>query len=86
MAQIGELVKRQAEEAARLDEDSVGKLKNSLDQILQYAECEPDLAAEFRKRVETYKHLVNKNSTEDLSLIHILPFASIEEVIHVQTK
>lgn len=65
MAQIGELVKRQAEEAARLDEDIVGKLKNSLDQILQYAECEPDLAAEFRKRVETYKHLVNKNSTED---------------------
>lgn len=65
MVQIGELVKRQAEEAAQLDEDIVGKLKNSLDQILQYAECEPDLAAEFRKRVETYKHLVNKNSTED---------------------
>ena len=65
MAQIGELVKQQAEAAAQLDEDIVGKIKNSLDQILQYAECEADFAAEYRERVEAYKHLVNKNSTED---------------------
>ncbi len=65
MTQIGELVKRQTEAAAQLDEDIVGRIKNSLDQILQYAECEADFAAEYRGRVETYKHLVNKNSTED---------------------
>lgn len=65
MEQIGELVKKQAEAAAQLDEDIVVKLRNSLDQILQYAECESGFAAEYRTRVEEYKHLVNKNSTED---------------------
>lgn len=43
----------------------VAELKGSLDKILRYAECDEKLTADFRKYVEDYKKLQDKNGSDE---------------------
>lgn len=63
----------QAMEEASEEEDEAAAPRNteslnaSLDKILEYAECEPDVAARFRRLINDFKHLLDKNGTDDKS-------------------
>lgn len=40
-------------------------VEHSLDIILEYADCDPDIAADFRKYIEEYKKQIDKNAVDD---------------------
>lgn len=40
-------------------------VEHSLDIILEYADCDPDVAADFRKYIEEYKKQIDKNAVDD---------------------
>ena len=42
-------------------------IKGSLNTILEYADCEPEVAANFRKYVASYKQQTDKNATDDVN-------------------
>ena len=55
------------EEAAAASEQDVASLTNSLDTILSYAGCEPEMNTKFHKLIGDYKKLIDKNNTDDKS-------------------
>lgn len=46
-------------------EEPAEDLSNSLDVILEFANCDPELAESFKAHVEQYKKMPNKSGTED---------------------
>ena len=48
-------------------EQDVASLTNSLDTILGYAGCEPEVNTKFKKLISDYKKLIDKNNTDDKS-------------------
>lgn len=48
-----------------LRQQQVRELTGSLDKILEFAECDPQIEMTFRKHLSTYKKMQDKNSTEE---------------------
>lgn len=42
-------------------------VKDSLNTILEYSDCDPETASNFRKYVASYKHQTDKNATDDVN-------------------
>ncbi len=57
--------KGSAEEEITASEQDVASLTNSLDTILDYAGCESDTNAKFKKLIADYKKLIDKNGSDD---------------------
>lgn len=55
------------EETVTASEQDVASLTNSLDTILSYAGCEPEINTKFHKLIHDYKKLIDKNNTDDKS-------------------
>ncbi len=55
------------EETVTASEQDVASLTNSLDTILGYAGCEPEINTKFHKLIQDYKKLIDKNNTDDKS-------------------
>lgn len=43
------------------------ELTGSLDKILQFSECDPEVASQFKARVATYKNMQNKTGSDEVS-------------------